>query len=107
MNEEEWLACTDPTPLLLFLRDKAGERILRLFAAACCRRIWHLLQREEKRAIVEIAERHADGFASHDELLTAYLDTEEFLYEEHEYSMPDLVLNSLTYASMIRNPSAF
>jgi len=60
MTEQEWLECTDPTPMLEFLRGKASERKLRLFACACCRSIWHHFH-DEWRRFVEIAELFADG----------------------------------------------
>jgi hypothetical protein len=65
MTEEEWLNCTDPTPMLLYLREvHTSERKLRLLACACCRRIWKLLPDPRSRQAVEVAERYADGQAS-------------------------------------------
>jgi hypothetical protein len=66
MTEEEWLTCTDPTPMLEFLQGNVSDRKLRLFAAGCYRRIWHLLHKQSRRA-VEWAERDADGQSEHQE----------------------------------------
>jgi hypothetical protein len=71
MTEAEWLACTDPTPMLEYLRGKASDRKLRLFACACCRRMWHLLADRRSRAAVGVGERLADGAASEAEARAA------------------------------------
>src|SRR5205807_2568333 len=56
MNEEEWVASTEPNDMVFhLLRGKASERKLRLFACACCRRIWHRLSDERSRKAVEVA----------------------------------------------------
>jgi hypothetical protein len=67
VKEAEWIACTDPKRMLEFLRGKTTERKLRLFVAACCRRVWHLLIDERSRTAVEVAERYADGLLTNGE----------------------------------------
>ena len=72
MTEAEWLAGTDPQPMLEFLRRKASDRKVRLFAVACCRRVWSSLEHEEFRDAVRKAESFADGLVDRDEMLQAY-----------------------------------
>src|SRR4051794_17706759 len=79
MTESEWLASTDPTPMLQFLRDsgRAGDRKLRLFACACCRRISpHLIDGRSRRA-VEASEQYADGLADVGQLRLAVDEARE------------------------------
>jgi hypothetical protein len=70
MNEKEWLTSVEPKPMLEYLRGKVSERKLRLFAVACCRRIWHLIPDERSRKAVEVSERYADGSVSEEQLRT-------------------------------------
>jgi hypothetical protein len=71
MTERDWLAATDPAPMLAFLGRQASERKLRLFTCACCRRIDYLLREEGSRQAVAAAERYADGLADRAELALA------------------------------------
>ena len=61
MTEAEWLACDDSYDMLASVPGKGSDRKFRLFAVACCERIWHLIPTEPSRHCVEVARRLADG----------------------------------------------
>lgn len=67
MTETEWFTCPDPEEMIFFLRGCISDRKLRLFAVACCRRIWHLMTDQRSQKVVEVTERHIDGLASEEE----------------------------------------
>jgi hypothetical protein len=67
MTEEEWRASSDLELMWWALRPKPNLRKRQLFAAACCRRIWHVLIDERCRRAVEVLELLADGMAMVDE----------------------------------------
>ena len=60
MTEAEWLAATDPTPMLEFLKKTASTRKLLLFAVECCR-IARRNRGEDDGPDVECVVRLADG----------------------------------------------
>lgn len=55
-----WLACRT-----------LPDNLLRKFTFRCVREVWHLLADERSRNAVEVAERHADGLATNEELAIA------------------------------------
>jgi hypothetical protein len=82
MTEEQWLSCTDPIEMVEFLRgnptredavtwwnarwrfEEAGtgnDRKFRLFACACCRRIWDHIPETCNRDAVAAVEDYLDG----------------------------------------------
>ena len=78
MTEAEWAACQEPQLMLEFLRGsgRASERKLRLFAVACCRRIWDFLLDGRSREAVEVGEQYADGRANQELLVRANKEAE-------------------------------
>ena len=77
MTEAEWDACADPEVMLASLRGQVNSRKMRLFACACCRRIWSRLSDERSRKAVEAAERYADGLIAHVDLGRAWTAASE------------------------------
>lgn len=64
MDEAAWLAWDEPYQMLEFVKLTASNRQSRLFACACCRRIWTLIEQTPFREAVEVAERYADGLVT-------------------------------------------
>src|SRR5262249_12994152 len=63
VTEQEWAASTSPESMLesWYRTGRVNGRQVQLFAAACCRRLWHLLADERSRTAIEVLERSADG----------------------------------------------
>ena len=65
MTETEWLQGSDPAAMLKFLLHASlispSDRRLRLYACACCRRIWNALPDPSHRDLVAAVEDHPDG----------------------------------------------
>jgi hypothetical protein len=61
MTEAEWMVDPDAERLPRARGDKSPERRIHLFASACCRRVWPLLDDPCSRQAVEAAEHFASG----------------------------------------------
>src|SRR4051812_3178867 len=60
LTEADWNACSRMAPMLEFVRERASERKLRLFACGCVRQKWAQLN-DRLRDAVKTAEAYADG----------------------------------------------
>jgi hypothetical protein len=86
MTEAQWLACDEPEEMLRWLEGRASARKLRLFACACCRRVWHLMDDPRSRSAVEVAERLADGLAARGEIEAAKVAARGACGDAHAYT---------------------
>jgi hypothetical protein len=71
MTEEKWLGPMMAANLLAFVRDRTTDRKLRLFAAALCRLLEHLISDEYLTRALECTERAADHPDNAKELIGA------------------------------------
>jgi hypothetical protein len=81
MTEAEWLAGTGLGPMVEFLRGRASDRRLRLFAVACCQQ---LMPWNQNRRVVEAlirAERYADGGLAESTMEKWYQELNRISYE--------------------------
>jgi hypothetical protein len=88
MTEAEWLAAADPGPMLDFLRGRGGatDRKLRLFAVACCRRVWHLFSDHPwSREAVGLAESLAERQVTEEQREVAWDST----FPDTELDVPE------------------
>lgn len=72
MTETDWSNCIDPAAMMVFVKGRPSDRKLRLFAVACCRRVWHLIPVAAAKTAVQVAERYADGTATEEERQAAW-----------------------------------
>lgn len=77
MNEKEWLACSNPLPMVCFLKGKVSDRKLRLFACACWSRFMAYLEESKTGRALEVARQFADGQSTLEDLTEARKQTEK------------------------------
>jgi hypothetical protein len=90
MTEDDWLACTDPIPMLDHFKaagfDNARKR--RLFTVACCRRISPLFSDRRIHHLLEVSEGYTEGLTTEDDLAVAWLAVHSLHTAEGKHSLP-------------------
>jgi hypothetical protein len=83
MTEAEWLDSVDPLAMLDFLEGRIGQRRLRLFACACCRRVSAFFLDKRSLRLIEVSERYADGLSTARKLHAAWQKAEDAWHSIH------------------------
>jgi hypothetical protein len=77
--------------MLRAIQDHASPRKLRLFAAACCRRVWDLITHDTSRFAALAAERFADGLVGPETLKAAHEMALRMTDTEPGYDSPEIL----------------
>jgi hypothetical protein len=81
MTEAGWLACADSDPMFEFAWKAARERKSRMFALACCHRLFRLMNDPRAVRAMEVAERAAEGVADEAEIEPARMGNFALYFE--------------------------
>ena len=84
MTEAQWFASAEPGEMLNQLGAKISDRKLRLFACACCRRVWNFVRDERLHAAFDTVERYADKQAGDKKRLDARKGIAAFREEHYD-----------------------
>jgi hypothetical protein len=112
MTEDEWLACTDPTPMLVFLRHsqvqsvrtRFSDRKARLFACACCSEIEEAIMDVRSKEALSTARRFSEGTATRQELDAARDDAWK---AKHDLVVANATVIEISAASAAAYVAAF
>ena len=109
MTEQEWLECTNPQPMLMFLQGKVSDRRLRLYAVSCSRRFLHLTRDRRVGEVLDIAERLADGLVADMDRSNARKAAQQAAQVRGVFAHPEAPkwerrVASLAYYSVARKP---
>src|SRR5262249_5441273 len=85
--------------MLLYLRGKASNRKLRLFAVGCCRRIAPLFTDDRSREVLKVAEKYADGLVGDRNLTRAADHNYEFIRGESTHTPARLAAHTANAAA--------
>src|SRR5262245_8975723 len=83
--------------MLALLRGNTNDRKVRLFAVACCRRIWHLNTEEPSSRRAELEETFADEGVGVEELQVAHAAATAISERQSEDAYPADVSDDMMY----------